>query len=182
MAHFLRFVIALYFVHYSEKASNNPKTAVLMPKRCSSTATGPRTQHGKTMSSRNALKHGILAKTVVLRSIESGETQEEFNSLLDELCDDLKPDGRLEQMFVEKIAVCYWRLRRVLKSESGVLDEDTVMLKTRTLQKRDIAFCADRHSQISNLLRLRAGVLILKPYRSLKIKTFRFATDFGTAP
>jgi hypothetical protein len=49
----------------------------------------------------------------------SGETAEQFIRLMDRLRDDLRPAGALEEVLVEKIAICYWRLRRVLRSENG---------------------------------------------------------------
>jgi hypothetical protein len=82
-------------------------------------STGPRTPEGKRAVRWNALKHGLLAREVVLPVGEGNEDAEEFQNLLAELRDDLEPAGVLEEILVEKIAVCYWRLRRVLRAEMG---------------------------------------------------------------
>ena len=82
-------------------------------------STGPRTPEGKRAVRWNALKHGLLAREVVIPVGEGKENPDDFRNLLAQLRDDLQPAGVLEEILVEKIAVCYWRLRRVLRSEMG---------------------------------------------------------------
>ena len=48
-------------------------------------STGPRTVRGKTIVARNAIKHGFLAREVVITAGEGKETLEEFQSLIDGL-------------------------------------------------------------------------------------------------
>jgi hypothetical protein len=52
-------------------------------------ATGPRTEPGKQRSKQNALKHGIFSQAVVLE----WESRAEYDSLLRELQNDIKPVG-----------------------------------------------------------------------------------------
>jgi hypothetical protein len=82
-------------------------------------STGPRTPAGKARVKFNALKHGLLAKSVVLPIRSRSEKRSHFDALLAQLIDQLKPVGILEDMLVEKIAVSYWRLRRALRAEAG---------------------------------------------------------------
>ncbi len=82
-------------------------------------STGPRTPTGKARVKFNALKHGLLAKSVILPIRSRSEKRSHFYALLEQLIDELKPVGILEDMQVEKIAVSYWRLRRALRAESG---------------------------------------------------------------
>jgi len=65
-----------------------------------SRSTGPRTKRGKEQSKRNSLKHGIFSKALLLE----GESQREFDRLLNGLCKALKPVGMLEQVLVERLA------------------------------------------------------------------------------
>ena len=82
-------------------------------------STGPRTPEGKRVARWNALKHGLLAREIVVPMGPGQENAEEFRFLLEQLHRDLRPTGALEEILVEKIAVCYWRLRRLLHAETG---------------------------------------------------------------
>jgi len=82
---------------------------------------GVKTPEGKEIVKYNALKHGLLAKEVVITVGEGTENPEEFNALLADLGTQLQPQGTLEEMLVEKIAVAYWRLRRAYRYEVGLI-------------------------------------------------------------
>jgi hypothetical protein len=64
-------------------------------------ATGPRTAKGKLRSKLNALKHGLYSQLVLLE----GEPADEYISLLIELQEDRQPQGKLETVLVENLAV-----------------------------------------------------------------------------
>ena len=76
-------------------------------------STGPRTPEGKSRSSRNALRHGLLASSVVL----DGESVEMFREILTGLEDELQPDSPIERRFVETMAISEWRRLRLLSLE-----------------------------------------------------------------
>ena len=82
---------------------------------------GVKTAEGKEIVKYNALKHGLLAKEVVITIGEGAENPEEFNALLSDLMQQFRPEGTLEEILVEKIAVSYWRLRRAYKYEAGLI-------------------------------------------------------------
>ena len=84
-------------------------------------STGPRTTEGKRQTARNALKHGLLAKEVVILDGDGAETQADFDALLADLCQELRPMGIIEETLVERIATCYWRLRRAQRYEVGAI-------------------------------------------------------------
>jgi len=79
---------------------------------------GPKTPQGKARSSLNALKHGFWSRDLVNPLIDGKRTVADFNALLAELIAGAKPSGALEEILVEEIAACYWRLRRALRFES----------------------------------------------------------------
>lgn len=85
------------------------------------TATGPRTATGKDRSRHNALKHGIFSKMVLLK----GEPQSDFDALLNGLRTDLRPEGMLESILVEKLASLIWRQRRLLMAEGAEIRKGT---------------------------------------------------------
>jgi hypothetical protein len=93
-------------------------------RRNAARSTGPATPSGKAMASRNALKHGLLAKEIVIDAGEGAESREEFNAVVLDLRNQFDPQGPLEEMLVEKIAVAYWRLRRVHRYEAGLIRRD----------------------------------------------------------
>ena len=95
----------------SKKAEVNRRNALK--------STGPKTNQGKRKSRWNALRHGLLAKEVVIRSGERKENPAEFKAVLAELGKSLEPRGVLEEMLVEGIAICYWRWRRALRCEAA---------------------------------------------------------------
>lgn len=82
-------------------------------------STGPKTPKGKRIVKWNALKHGLLAKEIVIEVGDGKEDGAEFNRLFSRLWNELQPVGVLEEMLVEKIATCYWRLKRVIRCETG---------------------------------------------------------------
>jgi len=82
-------------------------------------STGPVTAEGKALVSHNAVKHSIFARDLIISAGDGKEDGQEYRELLDGLILSLNPSGQLECLLVEKIAVDYWRLRRVLRFETG---------------------------------------------------------------
>jgi hypothetical protein len=80
-------------------------------------ATGPRTKQGKQTSSRNATKHGVLSKVIILE----GEPRDEYEAVLEGLWEALQPEGTLEELLVEKLATLVWRQRRLLMAEGETI-------------------------------------------------------------
>jgi hypothetical protein len=79
-------------------------------------STGPQTENGKRAVRYNALKHGLLAEASLL----PGEDIALFHRLAEELHAQFEPSGELEQLLVDRITSCAWRLRRVLQVEAGL--------------------------------------------------------------
>jgi hypothetical protein len=80
-------------------------------------STGPATPEGKARSSRNAFKHGLLSSQLVSRDNDPDERLADLRDLVDGLIAEYQPDGPVERLLVERIAACYWRLRRALRFE-----------------------------------------------------------------
>ena len=91
-------------------------------------STGPKTQAGKDKSKLNALKHGLVAQATVIPVGEAKESDTEFTQLLDRVMEECEPQGFIEEMLTERIAICYWRLRRAAYAEVGEIRKalDTV--------------------------------------------------------
>lgn len=81
-------------------------------------STGPRSLRGKSVSRLNALKHGLTAQQVVLFD----ETTDNFEAFVDEIVATLKPRNPVEDLLVERIALCAWRLRRCYRIEVAMFE------------------------------------------------------------
>jgi hypothetical protein len=81
--------------------------------------TGVRSRAGKARSSRNAIRHGIFSDIVVL----PGESRIKYQSLLEELSKSLQPEGGVEDLLVEKLAIITWRYRRLLVAEGAEIGQ-----------------------------------------------------------
>ena len=82
-------------------------------------STGAVTEEGKAIVAKNAVKHGVFARDLIISSGDGRENEEEYKQLLYNLIESLNPSGQMEYLLVEKIAVDFWRLRRVLRFETG---------------------------------------------------------------
>jgi len=82
-------------------------------------STGPKTVRGKRTVARNAIKHGLLAREVVITAGDGKESSEEFHALVGQLWEDYQPVGVVEESLVQTIANCWWRKARVLRAENG---------------------------------------------------------------
>ncbi|MBP7050883.1 MAG: hypothetical protein KBE65_07710 [Phycisphaerae bacterium] len=78
-------------------------------------STGPRTAEGKERASRNALKHGLLAREAVIQ----GEDPEEFEVYREGMFQELAPAGVVEEMLAERVVGLSWRLRRAERLQTA---------------------------------------------------------------
>ena len=71
-------------------------------------STGPRTPEGKAVVSQNAIKHGLLAREVVIQGEDAGE----FECYRDQMLEELAPVERVETVLAERVVSLSWRLQR----------------------------------------------------------------------
>mgnify|MGYP000937871221 CR=1 FL=1 len=97
---------------------------------------GPRTKAGKATSSKNATKHGLTAKTLVLPKFESAE---EFEKHRLGIIAALAPTGALEAELVERVASITWRMRRVAVAETAAvaLAQESALMLDRTPERTE---------------------------------------------
>jgi len=74
---------------------------------------GAKTEEGKAIVSKNAIRHGLLSREVLLKS-ENAETLEELRRAIDA---ELSPNGNLEAFLVDRLVADMWRMRRALAVE-----------------------------------------------------------------
>jgi hypothetical protein len=91
-------------------------------RRNSQKSTGPKTATGKKTVSRNAVRHGFFSKFLLIQHLDGKESQDEYDDFYAGVLKHYQPDGWLEELWGEKIAVWSWRLRRLIRCESGQID------------------------------------------------------------
>jgi hypothetical protein len=78
--------------------------------------TGPRTTAGKERSSANATLHGGTSKKLIV----TGESQADFDVLLNGLLDEYQPGTMQSRLFVEELALAQWFLWRRHRAHNAI--------------------------------------------------------------
>ena len=81
-------------------------------------STGPKSLEGKTIASKNATKHGLLSREVVL----GDEDADEFARFGREMLKALGPRGEVERSLAARAIAAAWRLRRFERIETLMLE------------------------------------------------------------
>src|SRR4029077_14910334 len=79
-------------------------------------STGPQTPEGKAVIRLNALRHGLLARDVVL----PGEDADAFEDLWNQVRANLSPVGPIEEFLVDRVVNAMWRLLRSARAETAL--------------------------------------------------------------
>jgi hypothetical protein len=95
-------------------------------------STGPRTLKGKALASKNAIKHGLLSKAMVLPDEDPSEFEQHYLGV--QQC--YQPANAMEEILVQIIAVEMWRLTRVYRVEASILSK--VIFQERKRRAEDL--------------------------------------------
>ena len=79
-------------------------------------STGPKSADGKQRSSRNAVRHGLTAETVILPI----EDVEDYQAFEEAVAASFDPDTSDERELILRLASLLWRLRRATSIETGL--------------------------------------------------------------
>ena len=120
---------------------------------------GPKTKKGKKKVRYNAAKHGILSKAAILPS----EKKQDYIQLLSSLLESIQPKNTIEEMLIEKLAICHWRLARVYRFEESIMaselekenrmNSNLAKMEQLTIEaKKDLEFA---HENLEKLEELR---------------------------
>ncbi len=82
--------------------------------------TGPITDNGKAIVSRNGLKHGLLSQAPVIEGVEDRNAWEEH---LGGILESKQPFGYEETLVATRIATLQWRLFRAPRYETEMLNK-----------------------------------------------------------
>lgn len=92
-------------------------------------STGPKTEEGKGICARNAVKHGLRANKLLVPE----ESQREFNAMALGLRGQIQPVGEIEEFLVDRLIAAAWRMRRAHEIEAVLLAQDPY---SRSLENR----------------------------------------------
>ena len=107
-------------------------------------STGPTTDDGKNVSSKNALKHGLTAATVLL----PGEDEAAYNELCQGMKEYFTPDSVHEEQLVLNLCDAQWRLNRCPRLEADALSKDVPDYKALDVISKHEARLRKLHSQL----------------------------------
>ncbi len=79
-------------------------------------STGPRTEAGKERASRNAVRHGLTAETV----IEPLEDAEDYQAFEEAVAAGFDAETAVERELILRLASLLWRLRRATSIETAL--------------------------------------------------------------
>jgi len=90
-------------------------------------STGPRTESGKEISRRNAMRHGLTGETVI-SALEDAEDYKAFEAAI---IADYEAQSAVERELVLRLASILWRLRRATTMETGLFEIQAEHLRDR---------------------------------------------------
>jgi hypothetical protein len=127
---------------------------------------GPVTQEGKEVVKWNATQHGIRSPAPVVPGVEKEEDWEEHR---DGVLGSLQPQGHLELVLAERVALLSWRLHRVIRYETESIalyqekaQEDLAEQRGRPFS--DVSGPASPEVVRSDLKSARADLKLLKRF------------------
>ena len=85
-------------------------------------STGPKSSIGKFASSQNSGRSGLYTDLLIVDSAHLKEDRVEFELQLESLRWELDPQTLSQDYMVQKIAICYWRSRRVIAAETAQIN------------------------------------------------------------
>lgn len=80
-------------------------------------STGPKSAEGKSRAARNALKHGLLSRDMLL----PGEKPKDLRAFREAMIAELAPQGEFEEFLVDRVVESAWRLRRAVRLERDII-------------------------------------------------------------
>lgn len=100
------------------KTSRTTKAQIAANQRNCQKSTGPSTPQGKALVSQNALKHGLTASQIVIKS----ENQADFDLHRTQIFDELAPSTPIESAIADRVVSTLWRLKRAENFQNRTID------------------------------------------------------------
>jgi hypothetical protein len=125
-------------------------------------STGPRTPEGKARAAQNSTRHGLYAKSNLIR----GENADAFQKLSSSFFDDLVPTGSIECELVNDMADAAWRKRRYRRIEAEIFESAFAARDARDGEPGDIDGLLDGVAGSQLRLANRFGARAARDFRT----------------
>ena len=122
------------------------KAQIIANRRNAQKSTGPRTPKGKTIVSRNAVKHGLLARQNVI----STEKKADFDIYQNRIFSELAPESPMESILAERVVTLSWRLNRIGCVQAQTIDAMNEDYKSSPLTKLTQSLFFKHNNQSQN--------------------------------
>ncbi len=96
-------------------------------------STGPKTAKGKSIASRNSIKHGLLAR----QSTITGESKAKFDRHCDRIFAEYDPTEPTDIALTERIVILTWQLKRVNRFQTAAINALHNSYKTSAVRGLD---------------------------------------------
>src|SRR5207245_3679087 len=93
---------------------------------------GPKTAEGREKSSRNAVKHGLSGRNIVVLECENDD---DFWTVHNDQMEIHQPATPAEKDLIDQMVAARWRMRRLRAIESALLDTEMATQKAALAQK-----------------------------------------------
>lgn len=110
-------------------SQNAPANRAAINRANAQLSTGPRTSHGKLVSSRNSTTHGLASSQPLI----AGEDPAAFEALLAGLLHDHQPVNSTETLLVNQMAQSHWLQQRAVRLQNDCFNESGVDEKSLSL-------------------------------------------------
>ena len=140
------------------------------PEAMAAGQTGPKTEEGKQMSSKNALKHGLSARKA--ENAVDPELKAQYDTLHAGYVKEFKPVGAIENSLLDMIVLSVWQLYKVSQMElfselslggAGSLGQSERLARYRASHERSL------HKNLSELRQIQQERLLRETGREAQI-------------
>ena len=135
---------------------------------------GPVTPEGRARSAMNGTCHGLTATTLILQN----ESRDQFLEMLNDYFAYLQPSSPVEIGLISDMVAARWRLRRVWRFETAMLDIE-MDAQSEDFGKRFLTADEDMRGSLafSSLVDKSQGISTILRYDIHLTRTFRKALD-----
>jgi len=157
-------------------------------RRNAAKSTGPRTEAGKAAATLNSMRHGLLARELLVK----GESEEDFTGFAEGVRARLAPVGELEIFVVNRLISAAWRLRRAVAIEAslfnsksgpiGAVGKMQLLSRYEVTLERSLYKALEKLDQLQRLRRARnLEIGVLRPDEADELGSFRKNTEMEGA-